>query len=270
MQTKNYLVTTGLELLMKPDEFNRLLNSFDIMVVSSISNTKKAVFIQEAQIIELSKIHHINILPEMDILFFNKVILTDLTVRILFDDRISDNYIFEFNKNEINYLRYNNQILTKYQENEDYELGEKFISNSISQMVMYYKLIYDKQIDRYHLHNISTHQQKLAYEFTNAIASFFRTNKTVEFYAEKISVSRRTLSNITKTVFGKTPKQMLENHIIEIAKQQLKKPDRSLKEISADLGFSETNNFLTFFKKMTKLTPTQFRQLYISNIKNNN
>jgi AraC family transcriptional regulator, transcriptional activator of pobA len=44
------------------------------------------------------------------------------------------------------------------------------------------------------------------------------------------------------------------------AKRILAHTTESVKEIGYDLGFEEPTNFIKYFKKHSKLTPTEFRE----------
>ena len=200
---------------------------------------------QIAKIIELKYNAEIEILEDMEILFFNRVLLIDPTVRILFDNRESDDFIFEFDEGEMEYLKYMGSMIRRYQLNKDYGLGEKFISSMLGNIVLHYNLLLNKRNEKDL--KVKTYNQERAYKFFDAVVRYHNINKRLSFYADEIMVSKRTLSKITKEVFGKSPKSILDNYIVERAKEYLKNSELTLKEISANLGFSETNNFLAFF-----------------------
>lgn len=267
MSVRNYLYTTGSELIKEADKVEKYFIEFDILSINWIIPLENNKYRQIAKVIDLPSENPIEIYEDADYFFYNKSLIEDPTVRILFDNRISNDYSFELPEDEVIYLRQIGRVISGYQNNEDYDLGDKYISNLLSQMIMYYKLVLDQQTGKTPVKKNSRYIQQRAQEFVHAVATYYKVNKKLEFYADHIMVSKRTLSMITKKAFGKSPKCILDSHIVEMAKTHLKQSDMPLKDIASDLGFSETNNFLSFFKKITKLTPTEYREKYFSTIR---
>src|SRR5690606_20297574 len=85
---------------------------------------------------------------------------------------------------------------------------------------------------------------------------------TVTFFAEKLNMSPNYLSDLLKTVTGKTAQTHIQESVIERAKQLLSTTNLSIKEIAYDLGFEHPQSFSTMFKKKTQQTPIQYRTLY--------
>jgi AraC-like DNA-binding protein len=82
---------------------------------------------------------------------------------------------------------------------------------------------------------------------------------SVEFYADKLALHPNHLNAIVKRVTGKTALQLIQAHIITLAKSALSQTGLSIKEIAYELYFKEPTHFGSFFKKLTKQTPAQFR-----------
>lgn len=81
-----------------------------------------------------------------------------------------------------------------------------------------------------------------------------------ELAAKKFNMTRRTLTR--KLLLEGTNFRDLRNKvIIDMAKKALINSDASTTEISEQLGFSESSAFNRAFKKMTGLTPRQYRQV---------
>lgn len=68
------------------------------------------------------------------------------------------------------------------------------------------------------------------------------------------------LSNTVKLVTGHHPCYFFDKKIIEKAKQLLKDTDLSISEIARTLTY-DPSNFNKFFRKMTGLTPGDFRKM---------
>lgn len=69
------------------------------------------------------------------------------------------------------------------------------------------------------------------------------------------------LSNLFSSVEGITIEHYIINQKIEKAKEMLVYDEYSLSQIAFQLGYSSTAHLSTQFKKMTGLTPSQFKQM---------
>jgi AraC-like DNA-binding protein len=58
---------------------------------------------------------------------------------------------------------------------------------------------------------------------------------------------------------GATPKTLIERRVTLEAKRLLAHSRLPVGELATRLGFSETTNFVKFFRRMEGLTPTLFR-----------
>ena len=80
----------------------------------------------------------------------------------------------------------------------------------------------------------------------------------VAYYADKLCITPRYLSMITKDVLGIPAGDVIDNDIIAKANVLLRS-NLSLKEIADQLHFSDQSSFGKFFKKHTGQTPATYR-----------
>ena len=102
--------------------------------------------------------------------------------------------------------------------------------------------------------------EKRVYQFLLLLENHYATEKKVDFYAEKLSLSAKRLNQILKQKLGKTINQILQERLLIEAKHLLFLGKDSIKEISFRLGFQDASYFSRFFKKMTTLSPEEFRE----------
>jgi len=96
-------------------------------------------------------------------------------------------------------------------------------------------------------------------KFQSLVEKNFRTNHKVADYAAMLYKSPKTLSNTFKKLHSKSPLQVIQERIILEAKRQIHYTDKPIKEITFELGFSEPAQFSRLFKKVTNLTPSEFK-----------
>ncbi len=97
------------------------------------------------------------------------------------------------------------------------------------------------------------------------IQKFYRDEKSVAFYAEKLNITTKHLNRITSNTIGKTPSEIIQERIILEAKRLLVHSEDSLAEISDLLGFDDYAYFSRVFKLKTGSTPSSFRNHYKKN-----
>lgn len=96
-------------------------------------------------------------------------------------------------------------------------------------------------------------------KFNLLVEGNFHNQHSVNFYAQQLSKSPKTLSNLFALFGQKTPIQIIQERIIIEAKRLLYYTDKSAKEITYELGFEDPAYFCNFFKKHTSCSPIAFR-----------
>ncbi|MGC9356205.1 MAG: helix-turn-helix domain-containing protein [Mariniphaga sp.] len=79
-------------------------------------------------------------------------------------------------------------------------------------------------------------------------------------YASILNVSDKYLNECVKDILKVNAKYLIDEQLVMRARHNLKFTDKSVKEISFDLGFSSPDYFSYFFKKQTGFSPTQLRK----------
>jgi len=97
-------------------------------------------------------------------------------------------------------------------------------------------------------------------EFLDLVNKEFREIRDVGTYAARIHISSKQLNRICKEASGRTPGQLLDMRIHLEASRLLHYTNRSVKEISYDLGFGEPSYFIKFYRRISNQTPHQYRQ----------
>jgi len=91
------------------------------------------------------------------------------------------------------------------------------------------------------------------------LQKYHSQERSLAFYANKMKVSIKTLSNKVQSKMNASFGQLIRLELINTAKYMLIE-DESISSISSKLGFEEPNHFSTFFKHYSGTTPTDFRQ----------
>ena len=87
----------------------------------------------------------------------------------------------------------------------------------------------------------------------------YKISRDVNYYAEKMNISSKYLTNIVNQVTGHTPKTIIDQYVILQRKMHLKRTTQSIKEMAWEFHFADVSFFCRYFKKHTGLTPQQIR-----------
>lgn len=88
----------------------------------------------------------------------------------------------------------------------------------------------------------------------------FSNLHSTSYYAQKLSVHPNHLNAVVKSVSGNTALNHIHEHLLSLAKTYLVQTDWSVKEIAYSLHFESPNNFSSFFKRKSGLTPLNYRE----------
>lgn len=106
---------------------------------------------------------------------------------------------------------------------------------------------------------LNNQQNVLFISFEEALEENYKTDHNAGKYATLLNVSLKTLNNCVQSVNQKTVTQTIQERLITEAKRELYLTDKSIKEISYELGFSDLQYFSRLFKKKTSLSPKSYR-----------
>ncbi|WP_084140886.1 helix-turn-helix domain-containing protein [Psychrilyobacter atlanticus] len=98
-------------------------------------------------------------------------------------------------------------------------------------------------------------------EFTELVEKNINSIKTVKEYADMMHVSKKTVNLMTRKAIDMSAKQYIIQQLILKIRLKLSFEQKSINEIAYTLGFTEPSNMTRFFKKNTKTSPSQFRDI---------
>lgn len=102
--------------------------------------------------------------------------------------------------------------------------------------------------------------------FEMALKEYYETGKgkdgipSVNYFAQIVNLSPGYFGDLVKKETGKSPQELISLHIIDYAKQRLARTNDDISVIGYDLGFQHPQHFSRMFKRLTGISPTQFRE----------
>jgi len=95
--------------------------------------------------------------------------------------------------------------------------------------------------------------------FVSLVAEHYREAHDVSFYADKLCITTRYLSQITDRAVGKSPKQIIADYLMSEARSYLETTRLTVQEIADKLGFSSQALFCKFFRNQAAVSPSEYR-----------
>ncbi len=100
---------------------------------------------------------------------------------------------------------------------------------------------------------------KKAQEF---IESNYQEKTSVDELAGMFAIGRRSFERRFKKATDNTVNEYMQRVKIEVAKKELEASRKSVNEVMYEVGYSDTKAFRTTFKKITGLSPMEYRNKY--------
>ena len=94
------------------------------------------------------------------------------------------------------------------------------------------------------------------------IEANYQDKISVDQLADSVAVSRRSFERRFKQATGNTVVEYLQRVKIEAAKRSFESSRKNINEVMYDVGYTDTKAFRTVFKKLTGLTPIEYRNKY--------
>lgn len=106
------------------------------------------------------------------------------------------------------------------------------------------------------------HDDKIIKNVQQFISENYNYRLNVKELGERFNMSQRSFMRKFKDVTGNTPLEYIQRVKIEAAKRQLEKGQQTVEEISMDVGYEDFSSFRNIFKRITGLTPQEYKRKY--------
>ncbi|BAR49246.1 transcriptional regulator, AraC family [Tannerella forsythia KS16] len=104
-----------------------------------------------------------------------------------------------------------------------------------------------------------TYQEKLFRRFIRLVTEHYEQERRVDFYAEKLCITSKYLSQVIKKLSQKTAAQWIDDFVVRRAKLMLLSSPLTVQQVSDRLNFPNPSFFTQYFRRKTGKTPKEFR-----------
>lgn len=148
-------------------------------------------------------------------------------------------------------------LLTQALTESDRDGSLRMTDSMLSALIQYAAQFYQQSIEQ----ESGNRQQEIFSRFLRLVSHHCRAHRHIGFYADQMALTQNHLSRIVSQHSGVTAKEWIERAVLLEAKVMLKHSDRSILDISEALNFPADSFFCKYFKRLTGMTPRQFRGL---------
>lgn len=210
----------------------------------------------------------IAVLPENHIISFSEALAPE-SISIL---AVTTDYILDMpspiDTNIFSFSRYIPVMSVSESKHEDFRNYFRFLDkesrdtskyqNEIIRSILYALTLeisgeYEAQFDLHKGGEIRS--DNLTDRFFHLLAVYYREERTVKFYADRLCITPKYLSTAIRNATGRPVLDWIHEAVLIDAKMLLKSTDMTVMEVSEKLNFSSPSAFVQFFKKHTGTTP---------------
>ena len=106
----------------------------------------------------------------------------------------------------------------------------------------------------------NSRQEEIFTKFTELLERHHKKEREIAFYADKMCITSKHLSQVIKDYTGKTALGIIEEYVISEAKSMLLSTTMSIQQISDELNFPSQSVFGKYFKLVDGISPSEYRK----------
>ena len=131
------------------------------------------------------------------------------------------------------------------------------VSTIVAALMYLYNTQYQQQAN---LLDSSRSRDKTIFDrFLHLVNQHCQQEHQIAYYAERMCLTERYLGTVIRQNSGVTAKEWIDRALIMQAKVMLRHTDNTILQISEALSFPNPSFFCKYFKRITGLTPNEFR-----------
>jgi AraC family transcriptional activator of pobA len=107
---------------------------------------------------------------------------------------------------------------------------------------------------------VHDHKEELLWRFLALLSKHVKSERSLQFYANRLFVTPKYLTQTVKKLSGKTAGEYIDELVIVEAKNLLRDPSLTIAQVADLLYFSDQFFFSKFFKRYTGVNPSEYRK----------
>lgn len=149
-------------------------------------------------------------------------------------------------------------FMIKQYKRENHLYRELLAKNLLSSFLTEMCYIYEEP--EYKRVSITKRRGEIYQQLGRLLMAHIKEERTVQFYADKMCLSPKYLSQLIKEISGRSIMEWINEYTVVTIKAMLKTSTMTILQVSEELNFPNPSFFGRYFKKHTGMTPLQYRE----------
>ena len=128
----------------------------------------------------------------------------------------------------------------------------------VAAQMHHYNQLFQQQI--YQQASSRSREQTIFDRFLQLVTQHCAEHHQIGYYADRMCLTERYLGTVIRQTSGTTAKEWIDRALITQSKVLLRHSDKSVVQISEDLNFPNPAFFSKYFKRLTAMTPLEYRE----------
>lgn len=138
------------------------------------------------------------------------------------------------------------------------EYNRQLVSSLVAAQMHHYDALYRRYTG---LEQSSKSREQTIFDrFIQLVNQYAVTEHQIGFYASRMCLTERYLGTVIRQASGVTAKEWIDRAVISRIKVELRHTDKSVAIISDQMNFPNPSFFSKYFKRLTQMTPNEYRQ----------
>lgn len=131
---------------------------------------------------------------------------------------------------------------------------------SVMQLRAFY-MLYQVMLRRYQIEvdTFNSRADELFFRFRQLLAEHYHESRSVAFYADKLCITTRYLTDIVQQHYGRSPKDAIDIYTVMQIRLDLLQSDITLAELAYKYHFSSPSFFSDYFRRNAGCSPQEYR-----------
>lgn len=151
------------------------------------------------------------------------------------------------------------RIFNFYFTQEHYQLTDRIVTLHLQAFFLGFYDYLQAHPRQYNQDKGTQRTDELFVRFMELLETEFRQGHEVNYYAERMCITRKYLGIIVKGKTGLSPKQIIDEYLMLRLKLTMRTSKANLKQIADEFHFADQSALTRYFKTHAGVTPQQFR-----------
>ncbi|MBR2318078.1 MAG: AraC family transcriptional regulator [Bacteroidaceae bacterium] len=176
-------------------------------------------------------------------------------------DYVKKNPLIYFDDKYLKILETTLELIGRASDLLDSERFEQVVVKQVSSLFYIQQQFYNSKSDyNIELREYISRKKELFRQFIKVLVESHSVSREVLFYANELGVSSGYLNEVCNEISQHTAKEIIDSTVSARLKYELSYTSKSIQELADEYNFPSQSYFSRYYKRMTGMTPSEFRK----------